>query len=340
LANPERIVEVSQHVASVASRKIAEINGVTTNVKMLALNALIEASRAGDTGRGFAVVANEVKSVATDISRIAQELESELAGSATELTELGRSLVENVRGTRLADLSLHMIEVIDRNLYERSCDVRWWATDSAVVDCVASPTPAATDFCIQRLAVILKSYTVYVDLWVIDASGRVVANGQPDRYRQVRGASVAAEPWFREALATPSGSEFVVANVQRNPLLGNAAVATYATAIREGGAENGRAIGVLGIFFDWEPQARAVVDGVRLGDSERRVARALILDANHRVLAASDGQGLLSEIFPLPRDARSIGHVRNPDGSVLGFALTPGYETYRGLGWFGAIVVR
>jgi hypothetical protein len=340
VANPERIVEVSQRVASVAGRKIAEINGVTTNVKMLALNALIEASRAGEMGRGFAVVANEVKSVATDISRIAQELEFELAGSATELTELGRSLVENVRGTRLADLSLHMIEVIDRNLYERSCDVRWWATDSAVVDCVASPTPAATSHCIRRLAVILKSYTVYLDLWVIDADGRVVANGQPDRYRDALGGNVAAEPWFREALATPSGNEFVVANVQRNALLGNAAVATYATAIREGGAEHGRVLGVLGIFFDWEPQARAVVEGVRLGDEERKSARALILDANHRVLASSDGRGILSEVFTLPREARGTGHVRSVDGSVVGFALTPGYETYRGLGWFGAIIMR
>ena len=26
------------------------------------------------------------------------------------------------------------IDLIDRNLYERSCDVRWWATDSSVVD--------------------------------------------------------------------------------------------------------------------------------------------------------------------------------------------------------------
>jgi hypothetical protein len=30
---------------------------------------------------------------------------------------------------------LNAIEIIDRNLYERTCDVRWWATDSAVVAC-------------------------------------------------------------------------------------------------------------------------------------------------------------------------------------------------------------
>ena len=59
------------------------------------------------------------------------------------------------RGERMMDLSLNAIELIDRNLYERTCDVRWWATDSAVVDCAASPAPAAVTYASERLGVIL-----------------------------------------------------------------------------------------------------------------------------------------------------------------------------------------
>ena len=61
---------------------------------------------------------------------------SELAGSLAELSALGDSMIgqlEQHRGQRLTDLAHHMIEIIDRNLYERSCDVRWWATDAALV---------------------------------------------------------------------------------------------------------------------------------------------------------------------------------------------------------------
>ena len=100
----------------------------------------------------------------------------------------------------------------------------------------------------------------------------------------------------------------------------------------------GKALGALGIFFDWQPQATAIVTGVRLSDDERLRSRCLLLDARHRVIAASDGKGILNETFPLAaRNARG-GHYATADGAMVGFALTPGYETYRGLGWYGAIV--
>jgi hypothetical protein len=49
-------------------------------------------------------------------------------------------MADRSRGERMVDLSLNAIELMDRNLYERTCDVRWWATDSAIV--AARPPPA------------------------------------------------------------------------------------------------------------------------------------------------------------------------------------------------------
>ncbi|SDE35397.1 methyl-accepting chemotaxis protein [Paraburkholderia lycopersici] len=339
MSNPQAIVDLTHEVKRLASGKINDINDINRETTFLALNALIEAARAGDAGKGFAVVASQVKHVSTRISDITTGLNKELAGSLSKLTELGDNMIERMRsldGQRCTDLALNMIDIIDRNLYERSCDVRWWATDSAVVECLADGSAGAASHACSRLEVILESYTVYRDLWVVDANGVVVANGRHSTYA-VRGQNVAGAEWYKSAMKTASGSQYVASDVETLALLRNAQVATYSTAIREGGALDGRVLGALVIFFDWAPQAETVVKGVRLSEEEWRRSRCMIVDSSFRVIAASDGKGILDERFRLQTSGKSSGSYRDVDGSIVSFAATPGYETYRGLGWYGVI---
>jgi hypothetical protein len=340
VSNPQEIVELTHQVKKLATGKISDINDINRETTFLALNALIEAARAGDAGKGFAVVANQVKQVSARISDITTVLNKELAGSLSKLTDLGDSMIGRLRsheGQRCADLALNMIDIIDRNLYERSCDVRWWATDSSVVDCLAHRSTQAQEHASRRLSVILDSYTVYLDLWIVDSAGTVVANGRPNAYA-VSGRNIAAAKWFKDAMKTTSGADFVAGDIEALPLLKNAHVATYATAIRDRGAVDGQPLGALVIFFDWAPQASAVVKGVRLTDDEWKRTRCMIVDSTLRVIAASDGGGRLDEQFRLVTEGKKSGFYRAADGRTVSFAATPGYESYRGLGWYGVVV--
>jgi hypothetical protein len=337
---PERVVALANSVSAIASDKVAGIEKINARTRLLALNALIEATRAGTAGAGFGVVAQEVKLISREIDGLTAELTKQLQPRLAELDGLGKKLVSTVRGTRLADLALNLIEIIDRNLYERSCDVRWWATDAALVSLCSEQSESAATFATRRLGIILDSYTVYSDLVVCDTDGKVLAHGRPGNFPQLTRASMAHQSWFRDAMTTEDGTQFAVADVAVVPELGGKMVATYATAIREGGDAKGKVIGVLGVYFDWGTQAQAVVDGVRITDEEKPLTRALIVDANRRIIASSDKQGVLKEIFPLVPSASGIGHYENEDGSVVGYALTPGYETYKGLGWYGVMLQR
>lgn len=335
----EDVVAGAVRARSLTEAKIGSIRSVTGRLRILALNAMIEATQAAEHGRGFAVVAQEVRNISSEVERLAGDFSEELVGEIARLETLTREIASAAQGQRLVDLALNAVELIDRNLYERSCDVRWWATDSAMVSALAEASPEAAAHASHRLGVILDAYTVYLDLWLCRLDGTVIANGRPDRF-PMQGRSVADRPWFAKAKALLDGNQYAVADVTAEPHLGRALTATYAAGVRAGGDARGRLLGILAIQFDWEPQARAIVEGVRLTEAERERTRVLLVDNQHRVIAASDRAGVLSETIQLQTGGEKSGFYVEPRGTLVAFHHTPGYETYAGLGWHGVIVQR
>jgi Methyl-accepting chemotaxis protein (MCP) signalling domain len=331
---------LTSRVNTLTNQKIKEIQKITGRMRMLALNAMIESARAGEFGAGFSIVAQEVRGVGGQVEQVASTLEQELVGQVSELERLMQIMAAQARGTRLVDLALNAIEIVDRNLYERTCDVRWWATDSAAVACAAAPEDdAVRKYASERLAVILGAYTVYLDIWLTDLNGRIIANGRPAAY-DVIGKDASRESWFRDAMALKSGDGYAVADITAQHLLGDAMTATYSAQICEGGRADGTPLGVIAVHFDWAPQAKAIVEGVRLSKSERERSRVMLVDADHRIIASSDGQGILHEKLALRTDGQASGYFVDLNRCLVAFHATPGYETYRGLGWYGVIVQK
>ncbi|MFS2316344.1 methyl-accepting chemotaxis protein [Maricaulis sp. D1M11] len=80
----ERAKATNQVVGGLSegARKIGEvvalINGIAEQTNLLALNATIEAARAGEAGKGFAVVASEVKGLATQAAKATEQISSQI----------------------------------------------------------------------------------------------------------------------------------------------------------------------------------------------------------------------------------------------------------------------
>ncbi|MEK7761987.1 MAG: hypothetical protein AAB433_10430 [Nitrospirota bacterium] len=139
-------------------------------------------------------------------------------------------------------------------------------------------------------------------------------------------------------METTSGDQYVVDDISSAPRHDDKLVAVYAAAVRQGGKVNGKPIGVLGVYFDWESQSKTIVlTEPSLSEDEWKRSRVILLDQNLRVIAASDNNEILSP-FMLQHNGQQKGHYFTPDHELIAFAKTLGYQEYDGLGWYAAIV--
>lgn len=117
----KRLGESSQEIGDIVSL----INDIADQTNILALNAAIQASMAGDAGRGFAVVADEVQRLAERSSAATKQIEALVKTIQSDTNEavisMEQTTTEVVRGARLAQdagQALEQIETVSQELAE------------------------------------------------------------------------------------------------------------------------------------------------------------------------------------------------------------------------------
>ncbi|TNM63902.1 methyl-accepting chemotaxis protein [Aliirhizobium smilacinae] len=340
-ATPRSMQVITDGIGKDLERFSTDNTHVVKQIKLLAINALIEAARAGEMGKGFAVVANEVQRLAQIATDIASKFESNVLGRIGLTRTMADSLVHEMEGVRLTDLAQTLVQLIVRNLFERTADVRWWATDTALWQALADPQAERRAFAAERLGVINRFYTVYLDLVMTDLSGKVIASANPKFQRKLIGTSLSDEPWFLAARRCASGDDYVVDEVKRSAPHDNRTALVYATGIRDGGKLDGALLGTLGVYFDWENQGQSIVDKeANLPPHVAEKTTVLLLDGNSRVIATTNPAMLFTHFVLANPSGQASGSYYDNSGSIVAYARTLGYEDYDGLGWYGVVVQK
>lgn len=300
---------------------------IAARTNLLALNAAIEAARSGEAGRGFSVVAQEVKALAQQARGASIEFRSEVRERLAMGAGIADEMVGEIEGTRLVELAQALIQNVARHLYGRSVDLRVMASDAEIVAALADPTPETIAAADDRLALMTSVSPYYVNAFVADASGRVVAASDP--HARVRSVDLSEAPQFLKAMGSRRRDEWFTDEVWLNPYSDHRAVLVFVTGIRQRGRD-GAPLGAFYLEFDWEEHIPTIIsDRSLLGERDWARTRISVVDEADRIVADST-KGRHGERVPLPANAVRGAEVRGDN--TIAFATAVDYHGFDGLG--------
>ena len=113
----DKTSEITRQVEDIKN-VVSIINEIAEQTNLLALNAAIEAARAGEHGRGFAVVADEVRKLAERTQKSLGEIGANVNVLVQGINDMGESVKEQTKGVEQINETISHLNSIAENNQE------------------------------------------------------------------------------------------------------------------------------------------------------------------------------------------------------------------------------
>lgn len=301
---------------------LVEFRDINQKASFIALNAAIEGARMRGKLATFSIVAEQISKQASKNSELSEKL--------AELVQRIRDQSLDAVAIRNLELSADLIDKLDRNLFERNCDVQAWATFDVVKQAILNPSLESAEAAAEQLEKLVSIYMVYADSLLIDLQGSIITAAKA---KNLNGTEVNREPWFA---ATVAGN-VTVTDVILCPRL-KRHVVLYCSPVTN---DEGAVIGVLANHFDWTFALEMIASADFSKNTE-----AVVINKNGQVIAGKRESQILFDTYDWLRGGEissqggvgySIEKARNGEPIAVGYTHTKGYNAYKGKGWSAII---
>jgi len=181
------------------------------------------------------------------------------------------------------------LDVMDRNLYERANDCRWWALNPVFREVLSNPAKKDYHEINDILHYINSLYTVYTLLFVFDNNGVVVAVSDPKQAKFI-GMDLSKTKEVSSCLKLKTTQEYSVSSFDKTPLYNDDETYIYCAAIRDM-KDTSNVVGGVGVVFDSTPEFEAILEDFlprNFDKSKTQGAFSFYLDEKNVVVSASE----------------------------------------------------
>lgn len=336
---PEELMD-SSIIPEINKQTYLKIQDDKESIQLISLNGIVFASKLGKRGVALGPIFDQITKTGDFATSRMEYLLAEMAAGEMAL---------NLQALEM--FSKQAIDLIDRNLFERSADIRWWSTDRYFWEALMNPCEEAYQRACNRLKVINNSYTMYRNLVLADSQGEIVACSKLEMRNELKKLNVSDQEWFQKGMRTQSSREFAVQDVQSSPLERfKERSLIYCGGVRPEGAREADSIGVIGILFDWDTEARKILGTClprdRDGDFIEGCA-AFYTNELHEIIETTDDESFAVGMkVELPESHHGMEPGTSASGIfasggrrfILASSKTQGYREYKGLSWSAHVV--
>ncbi len=236
----------------------------------------------------------------------------------------------------LADL---IVDIMDRNLYERANDCRWWAltSDFRTIMDKEHITPQDQNKMNEILAYINDLYTVYTNLFIYDTNGVIISVSNP-RETHLIGQKLSYE-WVNKTLEIQDSSKYYVSQFEATPLYANRPTYIYNASIRSLEDES-RVVGGIGIVFDSAVQFETMIVESLPKQEDGTVKDglfAVLATSNQMIIASNDHEHMTGDFLKIDRKffelnvGDSCSQIIQYKGKyyALGVTCSKGYREFK-----------
>lgn len=307
-----------------------ELLAATTMIRRVVWN--VQAMTAGSGG----VMAGDMARLDSIMEQIGEtgRLSNDMFSRAIKdlfATALSRGMRETGFMSRL------LVDLHDRNLYERANDCRWWASSPELQALLAGPPPGRQEGIGRILGHLNSLYTVYHAIFVYGPDGSILASSGEEAVDRIDEATLA------QVLALRGEQDYHVSSFLPSSHYEGKPTYVFHAAIRDPGNRN-RVLGGIGLVFDAHAEFGAMLDSVLNG---RNGLTAFFVDRSGAILASTDPARPIGSMLDIDHTLLSKENGTSAAGmlvhdrryAIVGSTVSSGYREFKNTDGYRADVI-